>query len=83
MTEKQSFSVLVRALGVLVVLSGGRIFWFTLINFVWPYAFPRGPEPFVAVQDLVYSLLVFVLGSTMIRYPEWVVRFAWPEKAES
>jgi hypothetical protein len=83
MTEKQAFSVLVRALGVLVVLHGARVLWIPFINWVWPYAFPRGPEPFVVVQDFVYSLVVLVLGSTMIRWPEWVVRFAWPEKAES
>ena len=83
MTEKQAFSVLVRALGVLVVLNGCRWLWIPFINWAWPYAFPRGPEPFVAVQDLVYAVLVVLLVSIMIRRPEWVVRLAWPESTKS
>jgi hypothetical protein len=76
--EKQLFGVLVRAIGVLVVLDGAREFWFVLarVAFLEPESVFRYPVS----QDLLYGFVIIVLGSTMIRWPEWIVRLAWLER---
>ena len=81
--EKELFEVLVRALGVLVLLHGARMFWLVFINWAWPYAFPRGMEPYVWDQDFVYALLVLALGTTMTRHPKLVVSFSYYKTPDS
>jgi hypothetical protein len=78
--EKQMFSVLVRALGVLVVLDGARQFWYLVARLVWTedahYLYPFS-------QNLTYTLVVLAFGAIIIRQPDWFVRFAWPEPDSS
>jgi hypothetical protein len=77
--EKQMFSVLVRALGVLVVLDGARQFWYLLARLVWTDA--RYLYSFS--QDLTYTLVILAFGAIIIRQPDWFVRIAWPESESS
>jgi len=77
--EKQMFSVLVRALGVLVVLDGARQFWYLLARLIWTDA--RYLYSFS--QDLTYTLVILAFGAIIIRQPDWFVRFAWPESESS
>ena len=79
MNEKQMFSVLVRALGVLVVLDGARQFWYLLARLIWTDA--RYLYSFS--QDLTYTLVILAFGAIIIRQPDWFVRFAWPESESS
>jgi hypothetical protein len=79
LSEKQFFSVLVRALGVLVVLTGARQLWFVLTRFAYPASVFRYPVS----QDVIYAFVVIVLGLIMMRWPQWIVRFAWGQEPES
>jgi hypothetical protein len=79
MSEKQCFGVLVRALGVLVVLTGARQLWFVLTRFEYPAEAFRYPLS----QDVVYAFIVIVLGLIMTRWPQWIVRFAFGQEPES
>lgn len=82
MSERRLFSVLFRTLGVLVALQGGGhvLWWITLVVWVWSYSSFERSVP-LGAQELVYGLLVLLLGSIMIRWPERVVELAWFENA--
>ena len=75
MNEKQMFSVLVRALGVLVVLDGAKQVWYVFARLIWT----DGRYLYSFSQNLTYTLVVLALGAIIIRQPEWFVRLAWPE----
>jgi hypothetical protein len=75
-TEKQTFGVLIRALGVLVFLDGVRTLWFALAQ----WALFRQVTGAMTAPSLIYGLVVVMLGSTMIRWPQWLVHVAWLEK---
>jgi hypothetical protein len=79
MTEKQSFSVFVRALGVLVVMDGLRQVWFVVARLVWT----DGRYLYSFSQNLTYTLVLLAVGAIIVRSPEWVVRFAWPQEPKS
>lgn len=84
MGEKQLFGVLVRTVGVLVFLEGGRSLWVSFMVWVWrDTMLGHGFPPEFGTQDLVYGLLVLMLGFITIRWPEWIVRLAWPKELES
>ena len=79
MTEKQIFSIFVRALGVLVVLDGLRQLWYVFARLLWTdghYLYPFS-------QDLTYTLIVLAVGATIIRQPDWFVRIAWPPESKT
>lgn len=85
MTEKQLFGVLVRGAGVLVSLSGANNLWNAFLVWVWQdsivgqgHSFP----PMFGGQNFIYALAVLVLGLSMIRWPDWIVRIAWPQDLE-
>jgi hypothetical protein len=81
MSEKQIFSALVRAVGIIVFLEGLRTFWIAFVQYVLPITFPvPGWGLALAVPTLSYGLFSIVLGSTMIRWPEWLVHLAWLER---
>jgi len=85
--EKQLFRVSLRIMGVFVALSGGRALWLGFTTWVLQAetALTGNPgfPPMFGRMDLVYGLLVVVLGFTMIRWPEWIERLAWPTEPES
>jgi hypothetical protein len=83
--EKQIFGLFVRMVGVLIFFEGGRSLWFSLVVWVWraDTKLVGGFPPNFGTYDLVYGLLVLVLGFTTIRWPEWIVRLAWPKELES
>lgn len=80
--EKQLFGVLVRAVGVLIFFDAFRVFWIGCNQWV----FPRTSAPVsvffleLVAPNLMYGLLVMVIGATMIRWPGWVVHLAWLER---
>ena len=74
MSEKQLFTVLVRALGVLVILDGFRQAWFCFARLLWR---PELPYLYSYEQNLVYTVAVFAFGAMIIRAPQIFVRFAW------
>jgi len=76
--EQQTFGVLVRAIGVTVVLNGARQLWFEIVRFAYPPSVFRYPVS----QDLLYAFTLIALGAIMIRWPDWIVRFAWPQESE-
>src|SRR6266852_8676547 len=76
--EKQTFGVLVRAIGVVIVLNGARQFWFEVVRFAFPPSVFRYPVS----QDLLYAFILIALGAIMIRWPDWIVCFAWPQESE-
>jgi hypothetical protein len=81
MNEKQMFSVLVRGVGLVVFLNGSRALWLSFMVWVWRDSMYRSVfPPEFGTQDLIYGLLVLVLGLTMIRWPGWLVNLAWLEK---
>jgi hypothetical protein len=81
MSEKQLFGVLVRGIGVLTFIDAFRVFWIGCTQWV----FPRTSAPVsiffleLVAPNLMYGLLLMVLGSTMIRWPQWLVHLAWLE----
>ena len=77
MSEKQAFSVLVRALGVLVALHGAKQAWYCAARLIWDMGM-GGRYLYPLSQDVAYGAAVLVLGAIMIRQPDWIVRFAWP-----
>ena len=80
MSEKQMFGVLVRAVGVLVFLEGLRTFWFAFAQWGIPATAIRDLTLAVEAPSLAYGLFAMLLGSTMIRWPEWLVHLAWLER---
>ena len=80
MSEKQIFSVLVRAVRILVFLEGLRVFWFAFTQYILPATAIHDLPLAYAAPSLAYGLFAMVLGSTMIRWPGWLVRLAWLEK---
>jgi hypothetical protein len=71
-SEKQAFSVLVRALGVLVFLVGLRTLWFLFAQGLIPEF-----HHLIEAANVAYGIVATVLGATMIRWPQWVVLIAW------
>ena len=63
-----------RAGCVLVFLEGLKALWFALAQSALP-AF-RGVTFAMAIPSLIYGLATVTLGSTMIRWPQWLVRLA-------
>jgi hypothetical protein len=80
MNEKQLFSVLVRAVGIIVFLEGLRTFWLVFVQWALPPINIPGWGLALAVPTLSYGLFTVVLGSTMIRWPGWLVHLAWLER---
>lgn len=82
MSEKQLFAVLVRGIGIITFIDAFRVFWNGCISWM----FPRTSAPVsvffweLVAPNLIYGLLLMVLGSTMIRWPQWLVHLAWLEK---
>jgi len=74
------FGVLVRAVGVLVFLEGLRVFWFAFAQWGIPATATRDLTLAIVAPSLVYGLFVMLLGSTMLRWPEWLVHLAWLER---
>ena len=67
MNEKQAFSLLVRAIGILVFLDGIKSLWFALAQWefqlYWTHILP-----YVALApSLVYGPIATALGAIMIR----------------
>jgi hypothetical protein len=82
-SEKQLFSVLVRAVGIVVFLDGFRVLWFAVAAWLFPFT-PEQRWPFAMVEpNLAYGLLVVVLGAMMFRWPEWLLNLAWPPEPPS
>jgi hypothetical protein len=80
MTEKQLFSVLVRAMGTLVFMQGLAELYVACAQWLFT---PDSQRHFViamAAPNVVYGIVVLVLGTTMIRWPEWLVYLAWMER---
>lgn len=80
MSEKQMFGVFVRALGVLVFVEGLRVFWFAYAQWGIPATAIRDVPLAAVAPSLLYGLFAMVLGTTMIRWPAWLVHLAWLEK---
>ena len=79
MTEKQTFSALVRAVGLLVLLrDSAREFWFMIVR----WAFPATVFHTTFNQDFIYAVLSAILGFVLIRWPEVIVRIAWPDESD-
>ena len=81
MDEKQMFGALVRAVGILIFLEGLRTVWLALAEWAFPNSALRGFPLSVMAPNMVYAVFDMVLGSTMIRWPQWLVRLAWLEKS--
>jgi hypothetical protein len=79
-SEKQMFGVLVRSVGVLVFLEGLRVFWFAFAQWGIPATTTRDLTLAIVAPSLVYGLFAMLLGSTMIRWPQWLVHLAWLER---
>ena len=77
--ERQIFSVLVRAIGILVFIEGLRVLWFAVAECIPATAVREMPLAVVA-PSLLYGVLTMVLGLTMIRWPQWLVHLAWLER---
>ncbi len=80
MSEKQIFSVLVRAIGILVFVEGLRVLWFAVAECCIPATAVREMPLAVAAPSLLYGVFTMVLGLTMIRWPQWLVHLAWLER---
>jgi len=79
MTEKQVFGLIVRGLGVLVILDGARQAWFLIMRFAYPPSVFHYPFSL----DLLYAVVVLMVGLALMRSPEMIVRLAWSEESES
>ncbi len=80
MNEKQLFSVLVRALGALAFMHGLSVLFVDLAQ--WEFE-PPVTQTFVTAMmapNVIYALLALVLGTTMVRWPQWLVHLAWLER---
>ena len=80
MNEKQAFSLLVRAIGILVFLDGLKVFSTTLLQWEFQFLMPHDMPFAVVAPSLVYGLLAMLLGAVMTRWPCWLVRLAWLER---
>ena len=78
MSEKQAFGVLVRGVGALVFLEGLRALWFAFAQ--WAMRAFGGVTFAMAAPGLIYGLVALTLGTTLIRWPQWLVHLAWLEK---
>jgi len=77
--EKQLFGVLVRAMGFFVFMEGFRVVWTASAQWVLrdaPASIYYGP----LAPNLMYALFVMILGTTMVRWPGWLVHLAWLER---
>ena len=76
MTEKQLFSVLVRMAGVLVVLVGLKAVAQNALLYFWPPSYHGVEWP----KEFLYCAVVLLLGTILVRWPNWVVHLAWLEE---
>jgi hypothetical protein len=78
--EKQLFSVLVRGLGILVFLHGLSGFYVDLMQWEFEPAVTRSFVTAMMAPNIIYALLALVLGTAMVRWPQWLVHLAWLER---
>jgi len=78
--EKQLFGVFVRAIGILVFMTGLQVFWLTSAQWLFPRPFGDNFFLDLVAPSMIYGLLAMVLGAAMVRWPQWVVHLAWLEK---
>lgn len=80
MSEKQLFSVLVRGVGVLVFMHGLSGLYVALAQWEFEPAVTRTFVTAMLAPNVIYTLSALILGITMIRWPQWLVRLAWLER---
>ena len=67
MTPAQSFGVVVRTIGLLMMIAS---------SYPWIYGFVVASNPGVLVAGAIW----FLVGFWLVRWPNWLIAFAYPRE---
>jgi hypothetical protein len=73
------FGVLVRTAGVFAAVDGVKQASYLILRLLYG---PRGFH-FPLSLDVLQTVVMLALGAILIRWPNWIVRFAWPDAPKS